>query len=64
VAPLKLFVPLGSGATDGVVVTPEEVEEAKALYYRMVGWDEEGRPTRAKLVELGLGWLAEGLDYL
>ncbi len=60
-APPKLFVPLQGGATDGVAVTPEEVEEAKALYYQMVGWDEEGHPTRAKLLELGLGWLAEEL---
>jgi aldehyde:ferredoxin oxidoreductase len=59
VAPPKLFAPLQGGATDGVAVTPEEVAEAKALYYRMVGWDEDGRPTRAKLVEMGLGWLAE-----
>jgi aldehyde:ferredoxin oxidoreductase len=44
-----------------VAVTPEEVAEAKALYYQMVGWDEEGRPTRAKLVELGLGWLVKEL---
>ena len=31
----------------------------KDLYYRMVGWDEAGKPTRAKLQELALGWLAE-----
>jgi aldehyde:ferredoxin oxidoreductase len=61
VAPPKLFAPLQGGATDGVAVTPEEVAEAKALYYQMVGWDEDGRPTRAKLAELGLGWLAEEL---
>jgi aldehyde:ferredoxin oxidoreductase len=61
VVPPKLFAPLAGGATDGVAVTPEEMEAAKALYYQMVGWDEAGHPTRAKLVELGLGWLAEGL---
>jgi len=42
-------------------VTDEELERAKALYYRMAGWDENGRPNRAKLEELGLGWLADKL---
>jgi len=59
--PLKLLVPLQGGPTNGVVVTNEELEQAKALYYRMAGWDENGRPTRAKLEELGLGWLASEL---
>jgi aldehyde:ferredoxin oxidoreductase len=44
-----------------VAVTAEEVEEAKALYYQMAGWDESGCPTRAKLEELALGWVADEL---
>jgi aldehyde:ferredoxin oxidoreductase len=59
--PPKLLVPLQGGMSDGVAVTAEEVEEAKALYYRMAGWDEGGRPTRAKLEELALGWVADEL---
>jgi aldehyde:ferredoxin oxidoreductase len=59
--PPKLLLPLEGGASDGVAVTAEEVEEAKALYYRMAGWDEDGRPTRAKLEELALGWVADAL---
>jgi aldehyde:ferredoxin oxidoreductase len=59
--PPKLLVPLQGGATDGVAVTAEEVEAAKALYYQMAGWDEDGHPTRAKLEELALGWLADEL---
>ncbi|MCK4316542.1 MAG: aldehyde ferredoxin oxidoreductase, partial [Anaerolineae bacterium] len=59
--PPKLLTPLQGGASDGVAVTAEEVEEAKALYYRMAGWDENGRPTRAKLEELALGWVADEL---
>ena len=56
--PPKMFIPLRGGPTDGVAVTAGEVEAAKALYYRMSGWDEEGRPARAKLEEVGLGWTA------
>ncbi len=59
--PPKLLIPLQGGASDGVAVTAEEVEAAKSLYYRMAGWDENGRPTRAKLEELALGWVADEL---
>jgi len=59
--PPKLLIPLQGGRSDGVAVTAEEVETAKALYYRMAGWDENGRPTRAKLEELALGWVADEL---
>lgn len=57
--PPKLLVPLQGGASDGVAVSAEEFEAARALYYQMAGWDEDGRPTRAGLEELGLGWIAE-----
>jgi aldehyde:ferredoxin oxidoreductase len=56
-----LLTPLQDGRSDGVAVTAEEVKAAKALYYRMAGWDENGRPTRVKLAELGLGWVADEL---
>jgi len=59
--PAKMMRPLEGGRSDGVAVDQEEVEEAKALYYRMVGWDENGRPARPKLEELGLGWVADEL---
>ncbi len=37
-------------------------EEAKKAYYRMRGWDEKtGSPTRKKLIDLGLGDIAEQL---
>lgn len=60
--PEKLTVPLEGGPTDGVAVDREEWEGARALYYEMNGWDAEGRPTRARLEELGLGWVADELD--
>jgi aldehyde:ferredoxin oxidoreductase len=44
-----------------VALSADEFEAGKALYYRMCGWNEDGRPTRAKLAELGLGWVAEEL---
>jgi len=59
--PAKLLVPLQGGESDGMAVTAEEFEAAKATYYRMIGWDEDGRPTRAKLEELSIGWVADEL---
>ncbi|MBL7201839.1 MAG: aldehyde ferredoxin oxidoreductase family protein [Anaerolineae bacterium] len=59
--PAKMEVPLQGGPTDGLAVTREEFESAKALFYGMAGWDEQGRPTRPKLEELGLGWVADEL---
>jgi aldehyde:ferredoxin oxidoreductase len=51
--------PLKGGASDGVAVTRQEVEEALDMYYEMCGWDvPTGKPTHAKLDELGLGWMA------
>jgi aldehyde:ferredoxin oxidoreductase len=60
--PPKLMRPLQGGPSDGVSVSREDVEEAKALYYSMAGWDQQGRPTKAKLEELGLGWAAGELE--
>ena len=57
--PRRLYdEPLQGGATDGVCVTRAEVEAALDDYYELCGWDKvTGMPTRAKLEELGLGWI-------
>jgi aldehyde:ferredoxin oxidoreductase len=61
VLPPKLFQPLqGKGPTTGVALTREEFERARETDYRLAGCDPAtGHPTRAKLTELGLGWIAE-----
>lgn len=51
--------PLKGGASDGVAVTHQEVAEALDIYYEMCGWDvATGKPTKATLEKLGLGWMA------
>ncbi len=56
--PRRLFDdPLKGGLTDGAVVSEEDFNRTRALYYEMAGLDTEGRPTKAKKLELGLGWL-------
>lgn len=61
VLPKKLFQPLtGKGPTAGVALTSEEFEQARDTYYRLAGCDPAtGYPTRARLLDLGLDWVAE-----
>ncbi len=61
VLPKKLFQPLGGkGPTAGVALTPEEFERARETYYQLAGCDPAtGYPTRGKLAQLGLDWLAD-----
>lgn len=59
--PAKLLIRLKGGPTDGVAMTNEELEAAKALYYQMAGWDKNGYPTQGKLEELGIGALINGI---
>ncbi|HYE91752.1 MAG TPA: aldehyde ferredoxin oxidoreductase C-terminal domain-containing protein, partial [Terriglobales bacterium] len=60
VLPKKMFEPLaGKGPTAGVQLTAEEFEHARAKYYELAGCDPAtGYPTKEKLSELGLEWLA------
>jgi aldehyde:ferredoxin oxidoreductase len=58
--PKKLGKPLVGGKSDGKFITAEEIEQAKDMYYEMAGWDiTTGNPTRAKLEELDIGWVAD-----
>lgn len=58
--PKKLKTALKGGASDGVFVTDEEVEQAKDWYYEEAGWDvASGTPTKETLTALGLEWVAE-----
>ena len=63
VLPKKLHKALVGGKSDGYIVTEEEIEQAKDWYYAMSGWEiSTGTPTRAKLEELELGWVADELQ--
>jgi len=63
VLPEKLFKPLKGGVSDGWKLDREEVESALDTYFEFCGWDiETGVPTRARLEQLDLGWVADQLD--
>jgi aldehyde:ferredoxin oxidoreductase len=58
--PQKLFKPLKGGASDGWKLDRAEIDAALDRYYAFCGWDEEtGNPTRSKLEQLDLGWVAD-----
>ena len=56
--PKRFFTPFDSGPLEGVAIKEEELNQARDTYYGMVGWDKEGKPTLAKLQELGIEWVA------
>jgi len=61
VLPEKLFKPLKGGVSDGWKLDRDEVEAALDKYFELCGWDvKTGIPTRDKLEELDLGWVAAG----
>ena len=58
--PEKLFKPLKGGASDGWKLDLAEFESALDKYYELSGWDvDSGNPSRRKLEELDLGWIAD-----
>jgi aldehyde:ferredoxin oxidoreductase len=58
--PSKLMKALIGGESDGLYLSQDEVNQAKEWYYVMAGWDvNTGFPTRAKLDELDLVWVAD-----
>ena len=60
--PDRFATPQPTGGLAGVIVDPEELAQAQKLYYAMLGWDEEGLPTYARLAELGIEWAEEYLE--
>jgi aldehyde:ferredoxin oxidoreductase len=39
----------------------QEFKDAKQFYYKAMGWTEDGVPTRVRLEQLGIGWVADRL---
>ncbi|GAG28292.1 unnamed protein product, partial [marine sediment metagenome] len=54
--PGRFFTPFDSGPLKGVGINEDEMAQAIDAYYAMIGWDKDGKPTLAKLQELGIEW--------
>jgi aldehyde:ferredoxin oxidoreductase len=57
--PKRFFGEIGDPRPTTAPLKEEEWTAAKQFYYRAMGWTEDGVPTRQKLQELGIGWVAD-----
>ncbi|MEM2178267.1 MAG: aldehyde ferredoxin oxidoreductase family protein [Candidatus Methanomethylicaceae archaeon] len=55
--PERFFEDLKSGPRKGSKLKKDELRKAIGLYYRFMGWDEQGIPERWKLYELDVEWV-------
>jgi aldehyde:ferredoxin oxidoreductase len=51
--------PMTKGASAGVIVTEDELEYMKDLYYKEKGWNNDGLIPKTKLLDLGMTDVAE-----
>ncbi len=59
--PKRFFQAFASGPLAGTALAPEQFAAATREYYRQMGWDENGVPTRERLAELGIAWAGDGM---
>jgi aldehyde:ferredoxin oxidoreductase len=52
--PPRFYEPLPTGPYKGTTTNKDVVEEKKQDYYKAIGWDERGIPTKETLTALGL----------
>jgi len=62
--PERVYEPVPAGATKGMHLTKDKVNQCLNEYYELRGWNSNGIPTEAKLKELGLEYVAEELKKL
>jgi aldehyde:ferredoxin oxidoreductase len=61
--PQRFLTAFTGGPLQGVAVDGAKLEQAKEVYYRMMGWEElRGAPRKETLAELGIGWVADLLQ--
>jgi aldehyde:ferredoxin oxidoreductase len=61
--PERFFQGLENGPLEGESIARVEFERALTVLYGLKGWDAEtGRPTRARLEALSLGWAADLME--
>ena len=60
--PKRFFQQIGDPRPTTDPLDPAEFAAAQRFYYAAMGWTPEGNPTRARLENLGVGWVADILD--
>jgi aldehyde:ferredoxin oxidoreductase len=56
--------PLPSGKTKGKAVSRADFDKMVSEYYKLWGWDDQGRPTKKTLQDVGLGDIVSKLPHL
>jgi aldehyde:ferredoxin oxidoreductase len=59
VLPKRFFNAFTSGPLASTAVAPDALAAATQEYYRLMGWDETGAPTRERAQELGIAWASQ-----
>jgi len=54
VLPTRLLEPKVNGALSTSSIKAKDLEQAKDIYYKMIGWNKKGIPTSEKLMELDI----------
>lgn len=57
--PPRFFKPRKSGLLSDTAVSAKDLQNAKLLYYDMMGWTKNGVPKQSTLDELDIGWAAD-----
>lgn len=57
VLPQRMHEPLQEGAFDGISIDKNDFDQARKMQYEMMGWDEQGIPSKEKLDEMKIGWV-------
>jgi aldehyde:ferredoxin oxidoreductase len=60
--PERFYHPHTSGALSKTAVDRDELHRAIQIYYKMMGWSDEGIPSREKLEELDIAWAYNYLE--
>ncbi len=61
--PERIMQPVPAGPVGGKAIPAEEFEQAKRTLYGMMGWSQEtAAPTRIKLEELDIPWVADLME--
>lgn len=61
--PQRFFTSPLDGPLQNISIDINAHTEARELYYQMLGWDKDGIPTHARLVELGIEWAEQYMIF-